>query len=177
MAVQPTGKPAWTRLNDHTAYGGDVNKRNYQSQDAVNPLTDVTAEQFARLAADLAAVARTAPFATITYTADDTGTNDPNVDDYQSMAGSAPTAARVSDGLTRLTWLASYADPYGVTEDIHIVAATATCHGTTACLPVLALSDPDANTRNERVEVTVRDDAGVLVTDATVTLTIWTGVG
>jgi hypothetical protein len=64
--IIPTGAPAWTRTADHTVYGGDLNKKNWHDQGVTNTRTDLGADQLCRLAADLAAVTLTAPFALIT---------------------------------------------------------------------------------------------------------------
>lgn len=174
MAVTPTGAPAWVRLSDHTTYGGNTNKTNYQSQGAVNPRTDVTAEQFSRLVADLEALVRVGSFAVITFTCNDTVPAAPTVDDYDSMAGTAPTGARVSSGVVTFTWDASYLDPYGVSGDIHIAHAIVT--GTSASqVGTVVLSDPDVNSKNERATVTIEEN-GAPIADASATLVVWTSV-
>lgn len=176
MAVTPTGNPAWVRSNDHTAYGGHVNKANYQSVGTVNPRTDLSAENLARMAADLAAVARTAPWAVLTYTTNDTSPAAPTIDDYETMAGNEPTGARVGDGEVTITWDASYSDPYSQSADIHIIGATATVHGSGDYSTKITLSDPDANGKNERVAVAVTDStSGAAVTDIKVTVVLYTG--
>jgi hypothetical protein len=175
MTIVPSGNPAWVRSNDHTAYGGHVNKTNYASVDAVNPRTDLSAQNLTRMAADLAAVARTAPFAVITFTTNDTSPAAPTIDDYTAMAGASPVGARNGDGDVNLTWDASYADPYAVSADIHIAGVTASGHGANDYSVAVTISDPDANGKNERIRVQVFDSsAGSSVTDVTVTLAIYT---
>lgn len=61
----PVGYPSWTRTASIEQYGGDLAKRNWGGTGAIDALTDVTAEQLTRLTADLAAVVRPAPMATI----------------------------------------------------------------------------------------------------------------
>ena len=164
------------RSNDHTAYGGNVNKANYQSVDSVNPRTDLSAENLARMAADLAAVARTSPFAVLTYTTNDSSPAAPTIDDYDAMAGNNPTGARVGDGSVTFTWDASYNDPYSQSGDIHIIGATATVHGSNDSTPTITLSDPDSNSKNERIQIAVVDSsAGTAVQDVTVTVVVYTG--
>jgi hypothetical protein len=174
MPVTPAGDPLWAHTSDHTTYGGDLEKQNYQSQGAINGKTDVDAENFARFVADLEAVGRTAPFASVTYTQDDTGTNDPTVTEYDSQAGSAPTGVRNSDGRTTWSWDASYADPYSKSADVHIAHAMANVHGTTAATATVVPLDPDVNGKNEAVMVRCFDAAGNPVKDKTVTLKVWT---
>lgn len=173
--VTPTGSPAWTKTADHTFYGGHLQKINYQSQGAVNSRTDLTAENLCRIAADLAAVVRTAPFATVLYTCNDTGAAAPTIDVYSAMSGTAPTGARVGDGSVTLTWSASYSDEHSVSGDLHIIGAIATVVDSSSYFASVALSDPDVNGLNERVTVSVFDDAGAAVVDPQVSLVIFTG--
>jgi hypothetical protein len=175
MPITPTGDPVWVHTSDHTTYGGDTEKQNYQSEGTINPKTDVDAENFSRLVADLEAVGRTAAFASVTYTQDDTGTNDPTVVDYDGQSGSAPTGVRNSDGHVTWTWDASYTDAYGVSGDVHIAHAIATAHGGAAATCTVEPSDVDVNGKNEVVDVRCFDAAGVAATDLTVTLKVWTG--
>jgi hypothetical protein len=140
MAVIPDGDPLWARTATFETYGGDVNKKNYQSQGAINPLTDVTAEQFSRIVEDLAAAGRTANFCHCYVTCNDSGTPAaPTIQwchlmtavretSYEGGAPPAgfPTAARVSDGSVTITFAASYNDAYGVSESFEpSFAATA----------------------------------------------------
>lgn len=173
MAITPAGAPAWVKTNDHATYGGRTDKRNFAGKGSVNGQTDVSAEEWVRACADLGALVRTAPLAVITYTADDTGTNDPTLDDVDSMVA-APTGTRVADGQIRLTWAASYTDEYGVSGDIHIIGAEVTVHGTSAAVATFNLEDPNNDGKNERLRITVVD-ASAAVTDATVTVVVYTG--
>ena len=175
MAIVPTGGPAWLKTSDHTTYGGDLNKANYQSQGPINPRTDVDAASFTRIAADMEALTRVAPFATVTYTADDTGASNPTVGEYNSMAGVAPVGVRNGDGDVTWTWLNSYADPYSVSGTLHIAHAQATLHGAAAGAAVVEILDVNVDTFNEVVRVRIFDDAGAAIQDATVTLEITTG--
>lgn len=125
--VVPTGSPAWTRTADFSSYGGHASKENYLGRGPIDALTDVGAEEFSRAAADLAAVARTAPFAVITYLNNDTAPAAPTIEYAYMMTGirttsyagaSAPTgfpsASRSSDGVVVFTFASSYTDEYGI---------------------------------------------------------------
>jgi hypothetical protein len=148
MAIVPSGQPAWTRTASHTNYGGHVNKRNYMSRGVIDALTDVGAEALCRLAADLEAIARTAPFATLTYLCADTfpvSGAEPTVETAHMMTGvrltsysslapptGYPSAVRNGDGDNTFTFASTYADPYGVVGTFAIKHAIASIHGTSA---------------------------------------------
>ncbi len=134
----PTGLPAWTRTAEASVYGGHDDKRDFMGQGVVNPQTDISAAEFRRLAADLAAVARTAPFAVVYLTCDDTTPADPTVNRVRQMTGvtstsyagaspptGMPTVTREGDGDVTLEWEASYSDDAGVSSDINIRFAMA----------------------------------------------------
>ena len=72
MTVTPSGDPPWARTASHDVYGGHSEKTNYQSQGAINPKTDITAEQWSRLVEDLAACVNVAEFANLNITCNDT---------------------------------------------------------------------------------------------------------
>lgn len=122
----PNGNPAWVRSSDFATYGGDPNKANYQSQGVVNPVTDVGAEGFSRLAADLAAVMRTAEFCSMLVQCDDATPAAPTVLNCRLMIGVTavsylgsappagfPTVLRNGDGDVTVTFASSYSDEYG----------------------------------------------------------------
>lgn len=175
MAITPSGKPAWLRLNDHTAYGGRTDKKNYQSRGAINGRTDVTAENICRIASDLAAVARTAPFCSFTATLSDTSPAAPTITNYLAMAGAAPATARVSNGVATFDWLTSYTDDYSVAGDFNIVGATVSLQGSSAGAAVYEIQDINADSLFERLKVYVFDSGGSAVSDPIVKVTIWTG--
>ena len=176
MSITPTGNPAWVRSNGHTAYGGDINKTNFQSIGTINPRTDLSAENICRIAADLAAVARTAPFAVMTYTCNDTVPAAPTIASYFAMAGSAPTATRNGDGDVSFTWANSYADDYGVSGNAHIVAATATGYSPLfLSITTVELLDSNADGIFNRVRVRAFDELGAALLDPKITLCVWTG--
>lgn len=175
MAVTPTGAPVWVRTNDHTTYGGNVNKRNYQSQGSVNAQTDISAEEYVRVCADLDAIGRVSPFAMIHYTNNDTVPAVPTVNNYDAMVGSAPTGVRNGDGDVTFTWSASYNDPYSQAGTIHIVSAVANVNSSAAEFCTVVPLDGDVDTRNEQVRVRAFDAAGAAIQDADVMLIVWTG--
>lgn len=177
MGIIPTGQPAWVRSNDHTAYGGDLNKENYAGEGAVDGQTDVDAANYCRIAADMEALARVAEFATITYTQDDTGTNDPTIDEYDGMAGTEPLAVRESDGVVLLTWDADYPDAYGVDGDIHFGHVHASPEGSSVFHPMWQLVDTDGSGKYNGVRIRCLDGSDVAVLDKTVTVTVSTSVG
>lgn len=143
--VIPLGSPAWTRANDFSSYGGHLSKKNFASRGAINPKTDVSAEAFSRMAADLAALARTAPFGVFLVTCDD-GTPGPPTINYAAMMTGArtapyvgnaaptgfPSAARNGNGDITLTFAASYMDPYGIAGAFALSLAKAQLCGTIA---------------------------------------------
>lgn len=153
MTVTPTGLPAWSRTADHTIYGGHTQKANYASQGVVNPRTDMGAEAIARLAADLAAVVRTAPFCVLTYLNQDTthlvngvptaGAAAPYVESAYLMTGvrtspytadvaptGFPSAARNGTGDVTFTFAPTYTDPYGIEHAFTPTHVVLGFHGT-----------------------------------------------
>jgi hypothetical protein len=141
MAITPTGSPVWVRATDFSHYGGDPNKQNYQSQGAVDPLTDVTAEQLSRLAADVAAIARVTPFCVLTFQADDALGNNPTVEYCNLMTGvratsyaggsppaGFPSVEYASPGEHLITFDSSYTDEFGVSGGFIPRHAVATGH-------------------------------------------------
>lgn len=139
MAVVPTGSPAWTRTVSIEHYGGHVDKENYLSRGAINPLTDVSAEEFSRMVADQAAAVRTADFAVILVECNDGATADPTIHwaslmtgvrstSYEGDAAPAgfPACERISNGVIRFTFDSSYEDEYGVSAAFAPASARAT---------------------------------------------------
>lgn len=130
--VTPKGYPAWVRNVDHTHYDGDVNKTNYLSRGVIDPRTDVGAEGFSRMTADLAAVVRVAPFCEMLITINDTaGTTvvpriymqtGVNAEGYPgtSPPSGFPSVAYNGDGDVTVTFASSYNDPYGVSGAFEI---------------------------------------------------------
>jgi hypothetical protein len=129
MTVTPTGDPLWARTADHTIYGGHADKANYQSQGAINPKTDVTAEEFSRMVEDLAMVGRVLGFCKLKVTCNDSSPAAPTFDWVNMMTGirstsyagdspptGFPSGARLGDGSITITFASSYSDAYGVSE-------------------------------------------------------------
>ena len=131
----PAGLPAQTRTASIESYGGHLEKRDYQAMGVVNPRTDVGADGFMRMTADLAAVARVAPFCVLTVQCNDTTPAAPTVLRIQqmgiiSMAGyegdsppnaALPTLARVGDGQFTIAWPATTTDDYGISANVDLV--------------------------------------------------------
>lgn len=180
MTTTPTGDPLWARNSDASTYGGHPEKRNYQSQDAVNPLTDVTAEEFIRLCADVAGLASVAPFAILTLTCNDATTEDPTVNSaFQSNGVSLngyaggfpptgfPTCTRVSDGKVQVQWSQSQSDDYGVAYDLDLYHAHASVLGSSVFTSVVRVR---VNGYTWTFEA--RDSASVAIPDAQMTIEI-----
>jgi hypothetical protein len=179
MTITPAGLPAWTRTADHTVYGGNLQKQNYQSQGVINPRTDVGAEALARLTADAEATTRTCPFAVLTYLNHDGSPAAPTIESAYLMTGvrassyegnAAPTgfpsAARNSTGKVTFTFAASYSDPYGVSAAFtpsHVVLGM---QGTTFLDATWSIS-------GSTVAVSCFDAAGAAVGDRRITLVVW----
>lgn len=176
----PSGSPAWVRTADHTDYGGHTSKVNWHGQGLVNARTDVGAESIMRLAADLAAVVRTAPLCTITLLCNDGVPAAPTIESVELMTGvrfvsyagdSAPTGfpsgARNGNGDVTLTIPSSLTDDYSVSGSVSIIGATPT---------VQSASDGNA-TYTIPTANTIRVFAwsgGAALADARITVPIWT---
>lgn len=179
MAITPTGSPSWVRNSDYTTYGGNVNKANYQGQGKVNARTDVDAEEFARMTADLAAIMRTASMCVLTFTCRDTAVLDPLVTEASmqpsgavtvSYSGDAPpagfpTVERIGDGHVRVTFDASYTDPYGVSGAFAPSQAIPGAHGSTGLDVGVVIS-------GATVDVYITS-GGAAATDKSATLEVW----
>lgn len=179
MAITPTGSPAWLRTVAIGHYGGHASKENYLSRGAIDALTDVAAEEFVRMTADLATTVRTAPFAIITYLNNDTSPAAPTIERVLMMTGvnltsyaggsppsGFPSAARNGTGRVTFTFAASYLDEYGVTGAYVPVSCQVTGHGSAFVCPTAEIS---GNT----VVIRCKDQAGSDVADARITLQVW----
>lgn len=177
MAIVPTGVPAWVRTVSIGHYGGHADKQNYLSRGAIDPLTDVDAEEFVRATADLAAIVRTGPFAIITYTNGDT--SPPTVESVLMMTGvrltsyagdtpptGFPGGAGLGAGHATFTFEASYLDEYGVTGAFAVTGAKATVHGSDFAVASVEIS-------GNVVTVRCKDAAGLDVGSKRVTLQVW----
>jgi len=176
----PTGDPAWARTSDASTYGGHPEKRNYAGQDSVNPKTDVSAQEFIRLCADVAGLARVAPFAVITLTCNDTTPAAPTINSARQMNGVStngypgdaapvgfPAGARVGDGSVTLTWPEEQLDDYGVPYDLDAVHAVASVVGE-AGYGHVSITRVNGYTWT----LAAIDDAGAAIDDAQITLEI-----
>jgi hypothetical protein len=182
MAITPTGVPPWLRQNNFSSYGGNVNKRNFASRGLINAKTDVGAEAFSRLAADMAACALTAEFGQFTILCNDSAPAAPTVE-YASMmtglratsyAGDAPptgfpSVARNGNGDFTITFVSSYADPYGVTGAFAIKHPNATLHGSTAGEPTVEIVTATT------LRVRAFTAAGAAISNARVTVSVGSG--
>lgn len=182
MAVIPTGRPVWERASDHTTYGGNVEKKNHLSQGSIDALTDWSAEEFSRLVADFSAVARTAPFAVITYTCNDSSPGAPTIVRVNGMIGvrntpyvgnAAPTgfpsASRNGNGDVTFTFDGVYLDPYGISGTFVLAHPRATTIGTDGgTAPCERLSDTSVRVRGY-------DKVGNVDLDAMITLVVNSG--
>jgi hypothetical protein len=180
MAIVPSGVPPWVRTNDLTHYGGHPNKENYLSRGSIDPLTDVDASQFSRLASDVAALQRVAQFCTLTILCNDSVPAAPTVEYVHMQTGVTaisyagddppdgfPSAERVSNGVVDITFDSSYTDPYNVSGAFSI----------THLIPGL-ISTSAGEAIAERVSSTVVrlrafNSAGSAVSNARMTLSVW----
>lgn len=123
----PAGEPAWDGSATAATYGGNADKKDYQGLGSINPRTDISAAQFLRMAADLAACARTAAFSSVALTCSDTSPDAPTVNAASQMTGEAsngydgdnppsgfPTFTRVSNGKVQGVWPSNPSDDYSV---------------------------------------------------------------
>lgn len=179
MAITPTGSPSWVRTNTHETYGGNVNKTNYLSKGVIDALTDVGAEGFCRMASDLAAVQRTAPFGVVTCQCNDSSPAEPTVLSAflmsgvrtTSYAGNAapagfPSAARNGNGDISITFASSYTDDYGVAGALAPTQCLATVQGTSACYVTCNFQSTVARAR-------AYNGSSVSLVDPIITVTVW----
>ncbi len=165
MSVTPSGSPAWVRNVSHEQYGGHTDKQNYQSQGVVNALTDVGADEFVRMAADLAACVRTTCFARFVIQLRDTLTLAPRVQCTMMTGISSgiyegdvppagfPEVTRIADGRCNIDFETSYTDEYGVSADFPPIGALTNGTGST---PLSVTSE----TSNGNVVIHVKDSGG-----------------
>ena len=130
------------------------------------------------MVSDLAAAARTAPFAVITFLTNDSAPAAPTVEFVAMMTGVTsasyaggspptgfPSAARNGNGDVTFTFSASYTDEYGVSGAFVPRHVSATLHGSSAgsvsveisgsTVRLRAFSDAGAAMQNVRVTVEV----------------------
>ena len=173
MSLTPTGSPVWSNSTAHTAYGGDLNKQNYLSQDAVDSRTDISAERWVRLCEDLAAVSRVLPF--VKMRSRITDEQIPGINVHRCASAEAlPLPEWVSNGVATFTWEDTYKDEYGVEQDIdfqhcQVFALNPSSGGQ---LAVAELSDTTGNGKNNRVTVRVFTDAGLAASSPLISLEV-----
>ena len=181
--IVPLGSPAWLRANSHSEYGGHVDKANWMSQGLVNGRTDVGAEAFVRMCADLEALQRVGAFSVLRILCNDTSPAAPTIQVVNQMNGyrsasyaggsppaGFPTGARNGNGDVTITWASSYTDAYGVAGAINVRHAIANLIGSTSrSLPVELVS---ATAVRVRVFVST---SGAAATDPAFILRAWTG--
>lgn len=178
MPVIPAGAPAWTRTVVLANYGGDPNKQNYLGRGAIDAQTDVAAEEFSRMVADLAAAVRGAQFMVARVRCNDTSPAAPTIEWISMMtgvlqtgyAGGSPPAgfpswARNGNGAVTATFLSSYNDEYGQPGAYAPQAAEATA--------ATASRIASAIVSGLTVRVDVVTDAGAAATDPVFTLVVW----
>lgn len=182
MTITPAGSVTWEREASADIYGGHADKEDYQGQGVVNAKTDISAAQFARLCADVAAVSRTAPYSVVTLTCNDTSPAAPTVNSVMQMdvgstlvayagdspASGFPTCTRVSDGKVQIVWPSLPADDFGVT------GALVTQH---AIAHVISGSD-GATVKVDQVNDTTwtfeaYDKSPAVIADAQMTIEVW----
>lgn len=178
MPVTPTGSPAWTRTADYTQYGGHANKENYLGRGPIDALTDVGAEEFSRAAADLAACARSAPFAILDITCNDTSPAAPTFNYVAMMTGirttsyaggSPPTGFpggdRNSAGSISIHFESSYTDEYGVAGSFTPRLVSVSLAGQTPGMCTWEIS-------GSTVVLYAFSDAGAALSDARITVEV-----
>jgi hypothetical protein len=176
----PNGSPPWLRNAGITDYGGSTTKADFMGQGMVNPDTDLEAAALMRLTDHMAACTRTAPFAVLNLTCDDTAPGPPTVNYAWMMSGVCltsyvgnappagfPSAARNGDGDVTITFAASYLDAYGVSGAFAPRMAKVTANDTGNIVAVALTSGVTV-----RVHIFV-GDTGVAATNKTFTLTVW----
>lgn len=178
MAITPAGVPLWVRTVALADYGGNVDKINYLSRGAIDPLTDVDASEYSRLVGDLAALGRTAPFCILHFTCSDTSPAAPTVHWCSMMTGvrttsyvassppsGFPSATRLSDGQVRFTFASSYLDEYGVSGAFAPTMADGTLASTTTGLA-------KTNISGQTVDVVLEDNASAAIVDGSAYLVV-----
>jgi hypothetical protein len=178
----PLGGPAWLRSAGITDYGGSTSKADYLGIGVTNPDTDLEAAALMRLADHVAALTRTAPFAVLNITCNDSVPAAPTVNYVWmqtgvclvSYAGDSPptgfpAAARSGDGHFTVTFAATYDDAYGVAGAFEIRFLDV---GVNEDTNINAVATAPAASQVATVHVFTAN-TGAAVQDKTVTLTVW----
>jgi hypothetical protein len=180
MTITPSGAPAWTRTAAHTDYGGNTSKRNYGGVGVVDAQTDVGAEEYCRLASDVAAMVRTSPMAVMTLTLNDSSPDAPTFESVYMMTGvrttsyegddapsGFPSATRNGTGDITITFASSYADDYGVS------APFAPAHAEAGVCDANGAAEAEPDVSGQTVRVRVYSDSGVATADRTITVVVY----
>ncbi len=180
--ITPSGDPAWVRTASFSNYGGSTTKHDYMGIGAIDPYTDLAASEFSRMVSDMAACARTAPFAVITYVCTDSGAGEPSVEAVYMMTAVTtvsylgehgpvgfPSIARNGNGDVTVTFASSYNDEYAVAGAFAIRHANGSAHATGGVHRVVTTEIVTSTT----LRVRVFDDAGVAVSDPRVTVLVF----
>lgn len=131
------GSPSWTRSATAATYGGHSELEDFAAQGAVDPKTDISAAEYKRICADVAAIQRTAALARIRLVCRDTPSAlPPTVKEVavqsglrlQQYTGNAPpsgfpTITRYANGAILVVLPATLADDFGITAapEVHSV--------------------------------------------------------
>jgi len=182
MTTVPQGLPAWVRANNFVTYGGDPNKKNFASRGLINPKTDVGAEGFSRLVADVAALQRVADFCVIQIICDADVGGAPIVESCRLMTAVTaapytgttppagfPTVTRNGDGDVTLEFDTSYVDEYGVEGTLILRSPVATLLADTA-----GVANPEL-VGSFRARVRCVDLSAAALSGARFTLTLGSG--
>lgn len=181
----PAGLPSWTRTATIEYYGGHPDKQNYMGQGAIDARTDVTAEQLNRLAADLAACVRVAPFCVILLTTNDTTPGPPFVQSIRmqnrvNLTGYAgdnpppgfPVCLRTGNGRVSITFPVSPEDDFGQTIPVDLKAGLGGVRGIAGDVWV-SMQNPNADAYYEALDVKATDEDGVALEDVPIIVEAW----
>lgn len=181
MTIIPSGLPAWTRTASFETYGGHTEKENYLGEGAINAKTDVAAEEFSRMVADAAAMARTAPFMVAMFSCDDSTPGAPLVEYVAMMTGiqttwytgdapptGFPLFERVSDGIITITFASTYTDEYGVVGDFTPRIAQASARGSGT-----PFRTARASASGQVVQIAIVDGAGTPIANAPASIVVY----
>lgn len=185
MTTTPEGEPVWgedgVRSATASVYGGHSDKKDYQNLGVTNPRTDISAAQFLRMTADMAAVARVNPYSIVTLVCNDTSPDDPTVSSVFQMTGNStagyegdappsgfPTCTRVGNGEVTVVWPSSPSDEFSVSSTLALVHARAQVTGSTAYSYVKI-------TKNSGVSWTFAavDNAGSAISDPEIVIEVY----
>lgn len=170
MPITPAGAPIWARTATIEHFGGHLDKRDFNDRAGIDPLTDVSAAQFARLTADLTAIARTAPFAELVIRLRPNGA--PIVECVQMATGvrlvsytgdepppGYPSARRNGASDITVTFASSYADAYGVVAPFSVRSCSVCPTYGSVARAVMQIATPQS------VRIRIFNDADAPITE------------